>query len=108
MAAATSKSDQRTSFSNFGLTTVDVGAPGKIIWSTTAFGDYDTGVGTSFACPHVTGAAALMLSVNPTLTVEELRDRIMDNVDPVKDLAGITVTGGRLNTFRAVSAALWP
>ena len=109
--AATDRADRLAYFSNYGAQSVDLGAPGHAIWSTVPDSylelELSLEFGTSFAGPYVAGAAALMLSVNPTLTVEEIRDRIMDNVDPVKDLSGITVTGGRLNTFRAVSAALW-
>jgi hypothetical protein len=54
----------------------------------------------------VSGAAALILSVNPDLTYSELKSLILDNVDPIEDLQGITVTGGRLNVFNAVLGAL--
>lgn len=53
--------------------------------------------GTSMAAPHVTGAAALIFSLEPTTTVTEARNLLLDNVDPVPALAGKTVTGGRLD-----------
>jgi hypothetical protein len=64
--------------------------------------------GTSAAAPHVTGAAALILSINPNLTFAQVKALILDNVDPVPDLEGKTVTGGRLNIFKAVSATPMP
>jgi subtilisin family serine protease len=59
--------------------------------------------GTSFAAPHVAGAAALVLSLDPGTTVEELRARLLTTVDPLPDLAGKVVTGGRLNLERALT-----
>jgi subtilisin family serine protease len=53
--------------------------------------------GTSMAAPHVTGAAALLFSLEPATTVAEARNLLLSNVDPVAALAGKTVTGGRLD-----------
>ena len=58
--------------------------------------------GTSEAAPHVSGVAALVLAQNPGMTVAQLKDRILTTVDPLPSLAGKTVTGGRLNAFRAL------
>jgi subtilisin family serine protease len=55
---------------------LDVVAPGKDIWSTTINNDYNYGGGTSFAAPIVSGIISLCLSVNPSLTVQEVRDII--------------------------------
>ncbi len=89
--------------SNFGATTVDLGAPGKDILSTTPNNTYSTFSGTSMATPHVSGIAALTLSKFPTLTDEQLKDKLMRSVDPSLSLQGKTVTGGILNAFKAVS-----
>ena len=62
--------------------------------------------GTSAAAPLVSGTAALMLSVNPNLTALQIKQLIMDNVDVCEDLIGKCVTGGRLNTYKAVKAAI--
>ena len=53
--------------------------------------------GTSMATPHVTGALALYASQHPTATAADLRTAILGNATPTTSLAGITVTGGRLN-----------
>ena len=61
--------------------------------------------GTSMATPHVTGAAALLLSVNPNLDYAGLKSIIMRTVDPVEGAADKMVSGGRANVYAAVTAA---
>jgi len=103
--AATDHNDARASFSNYGLESVDLGAPGVNIWSTVPGNSYSSFNGTSMATPHVSGAAALLLGYNPDLTALELKSIIMDSVDPVASMSGITVTGGRLNINNALMMA---
>jgi len=100
--AATDHNDQRASFSSYGATTVDLGAPGDDIYSTTPGQSYGYKSGTSMATPHVTGAAAVVLAQNPDLTAEGVKALLMDTVDPLSGLAGLTVTGGRLNLNNAL------
>ncbi len=102
--AATTKNDKLAEFSNFGIVTVDLGAPGKNTWSTWLSGTYSNFGGTSAAAPHVAGTAALILAQNQDLSFAEVKSLILDNVDPLPDLQGMTVTGGRLNVFKAVNA----
>ena len=92
--AATDHNDAIATFSNYGLVSVDLGAPGVGILSTTPNNTYSVFDGTSMATPHVTGAAALLLASDPTLTVNEARWRILAGVDPASLPVG---TGGRLN-----------
>jgi subtilisin family serine protease len=106
--AATDKKDTLASFSNYGATSVDLGAPGRTILSTVPDDHFTNYFGTSMATPHVAGAAALILSRNPNLSYSQVKALILDNVDPLPDLAGKTVTGGRLNVFKAVNAAAAP
>jgi subtilisin family serine protease/sugar lactone lactonase YvrE len=95
--AASDKNDQLASFSNYGATSVDLAAPGVQILSTLRGGLYGLDSGTSMATPHVSGAAALILSVGPHMDVRSLRQRILDHVDPVPAMAGKVASGGRLN-----------
>jgi subtilisin family serine protease len=101
--AATDNRDAKSSFSNFGATTVDLGAPGTAILSTVRNGGFSSFNGTSMATPHVSGAAALVLS-SCALSTANLKANILNNVDPISSLAGRTVTGGRLNVNRAIRA----
>jgi len=104
--AATTSSDGMASFSNYGATTVDVGAPGHKVLSTTPKNRYATYSGTSMASPHVAGLAALILSHRPDLNLEELKAIIMNTGDKISSLDGKTLSGARINARKALEAAL--
>ncbi len=106
--AATDDADTLAGFSNFGANSVDLGAPGVRILSTVPGNAYASFNGTSMAAPHVTGVAALVIASNPGIGIPALRAALLDNVDPVADLAGRTVTGGRLNAFKALGGGATP
>jgi subtilisin family serine protease len=103
--AATDHNDQRASFSNYGATSVDLGAPGVSIYSTYNTNDagYNTLSGTSMACPHVAGAAALVWAHYPGLSYSQIKSRLLATTDPLAALAGLTVSGGRLNLHKALT-----
>jgi serine protease len=103
---ATDRNDRKASWANYGATSVDLGAPGVDIWSTVRSGGYSSFSGTSMATPHVTGAAALLLSYVPTLTHLQVKDRLLASVDPNADLKSRTVTGGRLNLSNALTGTV--
>ncbi len=100
--AATDHHDAKASFSHYGLTSVDLGAPGVNILSTTVGGGYDYMSGTSMATPHVAGVAALLWSTRPDASWQDVRKAILNGTDPVSSMFGKTVTGGRLNAYKAL------
>jgi subtilisin family serine protease len=102
--AALDRNDRLASFSNYGAKSVHIAAPGVEILSTWLGGQYEEHSGTSMATPEVAGVAALVLSLEPKLSVKELRARLLDSVDKLETLHGKVSTGGRLNAARAVGA----
>jgi len=100
--ASTTRADQLSSFSNWGATSVDLAAPGSSVFSTVPGGGYGTKSGTSMATPHVAGVAALAWAFSPNATYQQIKAALMAGVDPLPALAGITVTGGRLNAARTL------
>ena len=103
--ASTDRNDAMSGFSNYGLSSVDLAAPGSAILSTIPGGGYASYSGTSMASPHVTGAAALLWSVNPDLSADEMKTILMDSGDSLVALEGKTVSGKRLNLSNAMADA---
>ncbi|MFD2247434.1 S8 family peptidase [Pontibacter ruber] len=95
--AAITNTGAKSSFSNYGATTVDIGAPGSAINSTTAFNTYSSYNGTSMATPHVTGGVALYAASHPGSTAAAIKNAIMSSAVPTASLSGKCVSGGRLN-----------
>lgn len=100
--AATTKSDSLSAFSCYGRVSVDLGAPGSSIWSTSVGSNtsYSYLNGTSMATPHVSGALALAMAHFPGETMQTLIARLYASTDKIPALAGKTSTGGRLNLAR--------
>jgi subtilisin family serine protease len=110
--ASTDNKDSLARDSNYGATVVDLAAPGVSILSTNTNMAYEFDSGTSFAAPHVSGAALLVLSACDQDTAS-LRKLILDSVDVAHDLnsrlfplLGKTKTGGRLNVETAMQNCL--
>ena len=108
---ATNSNDMRT-FSGWGATTVDVGAPGANVWTTTIGGGTGSANGTSFASPLTAGVVALLYSVpcaslaaiahnDPMEAALRVRHALLAGVNHVGNLPGNTVTGGRINAYRS-------
>ena len=113
---ATNSSDVRT-FSGYGATTIDLGAPGEAVFLPSGSTGYSATSGTSFASPCVAGGIALVYSApcadlassaltSPQATANAVRGYILDGVDAVSNLASETVTGGRLNVRSSLDLAL--
>jgi subtilisin family serine protease len=100
--AASDRFDNR--FFRYGVKSVDLAAPGIAILSTgyTDAQKYRALSGTSMATPHVAGAAALLSSLNPSLSAVSLKATLMNNVDALPQWNGFVKTGGRLNVFKAL------
>jgi thermitase len=113
--AATDKNDRKASFSSYGVTWVDVAAPGDAVLSTmpntpvtmnTLYGykmNYDGVSGTSMAAPHVAGLAGLIWASGKCTTASCVRSRIESNADRIFG-TGFYWRYGRINAYRAVSA----
>ncbi len=102
--AAYDNQDRIASFSNFGKTTVDVGAPGVKIYSTSNTSPgYRYGDGTSFSAPYVSGVAALLKAHVPTISVTDLKERLVSTSDVIgyyqKEK---TKSAGRVNAYQAL------
>ena len=112
--AATDQDDKRVPFSNFGIRSVDVAAPGVYIFSTvpTSWADYqgygylDYFDGTSMSTAYVTGLAGLLNSYYYNFTSYQIRSMILYYIDIQQSFDGWIATRGRINAFRAMSA-LW-
>ncbi len=108
--AATDDKDSLASFSNYGVASVDLGAPGVYIYSTVPNGTcnscsssgYRYLSGTSMATPHVSGAAALIMSHFPNITHLQVKSRLLGGVDNINALEGKTVSEGRLNVLNSL------
>ena len=101
--AATDHNDQLASFSNWGLVSVDLAAPGVDILSTLPGNSYGTKSGTSMATPHTAGVCALIKAVNPSVPIAQIKQVLLNATDPIPAMAGKCVSGGRLNAFFAIA-----
>ncbi len=105
VVSAFDQNDVKASFSNFG-SNVAVAAPGVGILSTTPNNTYSILNGTSMAAPHASGLAALVFSVNPLLSNEDVRNIIELSADDVDVPGKDTHSGyGRINAFKAAQMA---
>lgn len=102
--AATDQNNNLASFSNYGVNTVDIAAPGVSILSTYTSNRYANMSGTSMASPHVAGAAALVWSRNPTWTYSQVISALVSNTTASASLNG-KVAAGVLNIGRAVQSS---
>lgn len=93
----------KSSFSNYGLTSVHVTAPGSGILSTYKRGGYTSMSGTSMATPHIAGVVGLLLSKEPTLTPAQIRERLIKTSVKTSKLSTASFSGGRVDVYQALS-----
>jgi len=98
----------RSSFSNYGASTVDIAAPGSSIYSTLPNGRYGIYSGTSMAAPHVTGAVALYAAEHPEASAAEIRAALLASAAATPSLGGVVQTGGRLDIGALLDIAPGP
>jgi hypothetical protein len=108
--AATTRTDALANFSNYGATSVDLGAPGDGIYSTVSGSNsaYATYSGTSMATPHVAGALAMIAAQYPTEGYTSLISRLLSGTDKIGSLSGKTKSGGRMNLAKSLGTATPP
>ena len=100
--AASDQNDDIAYFSNYGQISVDVSAPGVNILSLHPGSGYIYLSGTSMATPHVSALCALLWSVAPSLSYKTVKSIILNTVDVIDSQASLTLTGGRVNAYKAV------
>jgi subtilisin family serine protease len=101
--AATDSMDRLASFSNYGEKTTHLAAPGVDILSSVPGNGYKKYSGTSMACPHVAGAAAMVWSKHPHWTYKQVKAALLNSVDVIPGLSGKVATSGRLNLMKAMA-----
>lgn len=108
--ASTDATDTKSGFSNYG-TGIDISAPGSSILSTLPSNTYGNNSGTSMATPNASGAAALIWSVNPGWSREQVAAALLanaDNIDATNPAYVGLIGTGRVNTFKAVTNTIAP
>jgi len=106
--AALDSSGNLASFSNYGATSVHVGAPGVSIASCKPGNQYQYLNGTSMAAPHVSGVVALLKSYNSGLSYTAIRNLLLQTGVQMGALAGKTITGRMVNAYNALTQAAPP
>jgi len=100
--AAVDQNGNLASFSNYGHGSVSLAAPGVQIESTYPGNVYTTLSGTSMSTPYVSGIAVLLWSLDPSLTPEQVKRRIVDTSQPLNSLASIVARSGRASAYAAL------
>ncbi len=101
---SSTRAGDRSTWANYGASTVDLAAPGEGILVAAPLGSYRSVTGTSFSAPMVSGAVALVAAANPGIGVDDLKSRILQSAVASRTLAGRVVSGGILNANGALYA----
>ncbi|PFH34419.1 subtilisin SUB3 [Besnoitia besnoiti] len=99
---------RKAAFSNYGLTTVHIFAPGADIHTTEGLSGYSKVSGTSFACPHAAGVAGLVWSAFPNLTYRQVKQALIDGCKASVHLTSLAECGGILDAHKSLYIAVAP
>merc|ERR1712203_1138187 len=102
--ASSTRNDARSSFSNYGKDYVHVFAPGSDILSSIPNGRYAEYSGTSMACPHVSGLAALIMTMRDNMSAHEVRQLIEANVRVKAEYASFVSSSGLIDAGATIKA----
>ena len=92
----------KSSFSNFGINSVHVTAPGTAIFSTYKKGGYSSLSGTSVAAPFVAGIVGLMLSKNAHLSPSQIKEKLIKTSIQTSKLVNVSLSKGRVDAYKAL------
>ena len=104
--AANDEMYELADFSNYGNVSVDISAPGVELYTTQPNNSYKFFSGTSAAVPVVTGISAILKSIHPEITPQQIKSFIMNNADVNLDLFGKVVSNGMVNLYNTVMDTL--
>ncbi|MGS2717049.1 S8 family serine peptidase [Eionea flava] len=100
VVAASDNNDHLASNSNYGISTVDLVAPGVDIYTAQLGGDYSLSSGSSLSAAYISGTAAMAQVAFPSLSAVNIKSRIMSSVDKRNQFSGQMVSRGRLNASK--------
>lgn len=103
--ASSSRYDELSSFSNYGVSTVNLGSPGEFVESTVPGNKTLSMSGTSMASPFVSGLAALALREAPSLSGYQMKQLITQTAQTSNYLSGRVSTGARINAQYLIQAS---
>jgi subtilisin family serine protease len=103
--AATTNLDTIAGFSNYGVHTVSLGAPGQSVYSTSPDDYYAYLSGTSMAGPHVAGLAGLIAAYDPSLEWWQIRNLILAGGEVIPAMQDITITDRRMNAYGSLTCS---
>lgn len=114
----TTSADVKYGSAGYGVSNIDIGAPGTTIYSTTPNNGYSNSTGTSMATPQVSGTIALMYAALPEEMMQAcksdpanfslaMRQHLLNGADHLSSLDGLVAEGRRLNAYGAIASVLY-